>query len=165
MLYLKQRNQFRLNSPKYLDPLESDVFHDRVYTYILQPETEELRAILREVKIDQEFKREYRASKSEEVDSIISNLKPVLNQSNYFSIYNLTEYWFAKINTSFVAPLYERILEIDGDGFYVYDQKFENGFCVDIYEQHYSKGGESVCRAGYEIGVWGEDWTRYLLQK
>ena len=162
--YLKARNQFRLNSPKYIKPLEQDIFLSSEYSYIVQPELEELLAHIREIGLDQKYTCRYHVDDVKEVEFVMSSLNVFLRTENYFSIDSLDHYWFAKVNTEFAITKFKEVLNIDGDGFCIYDLDFRNGLRLDIYQQNYWVNEKTVYGLGYEIDIWGEVWIEKFFE-
>ncbi|OAV45110.1 hypothetical protein [Lewinella sp. 4G2] len=162
---LKRKNQFRLEAPKYLKKLESIYGANSKFEIVQLEDVEEIHPRLRALGYVQKFSARYYVDDWTHIKSILHDLSPKLNSTNYFTIQSLSKYWFIKADTAFVIENFKSILEIDGDGFEVYDLGIRNGLRLELYEHYYMFENEKIYGFGYEIDLWGEDWISLLIDK
>ena len=77
-------------------------------------------------------------------------------QKQYFTTHKFYETCFLLIDTSFCVDNYERLVEYDGDTFFIYDKELNNSLWVDTSEAHWRDKEEYTWT--YELRVRGVDW-------
>ncbi len=95
---------------------------------------------------------------------ILKTVSKDINKENYFSISKLRELWIAELNTQFITDNFEKIIEIDGDDFTIYDKSLNNGLWVDLSKEYFINSGVVSYEWVYEMKIWGEEWTKELLR-
>ncbi len=90
-------------------------------------------------------------------------LRTHLDGENYFSISQLHDLWFARVNTGFIPERFEEMLRIDGKRLWVYDTTLRNGLWIDQGEDHFRHSGRTGYEWVYELCVWGDEWPLALL--
>ncbi len=97
-------------------------------------------------------------SQSKILKDILSGFSIILNDKlNYFTTSKAWDSFCLLIDTSFVINNFEKIIEFDGDTFYVFDPNLVNGLWIDLFEDHQNKNPLT-----YELRVWGADWMNKL---
>ncbi len=77
-------------------------------------------------------------------------------QKQYFTTHKYQDTCLLYIDTSFCVDTYDKIIEFDGDTFYVYDNDLKNGFWIDTNEEHWTDKQEYLWT--YELRVFGSKW-------
>lgn len=80
----------------------------------------------------------------------------ISGRKQYFTTSKFYETCFLHIDTAFCIDNYEKLIEFDGDTFYIYDEDINNGLWVDTSEEHWADK-EEYCWT-YELRVRGVDW-------
>ena len=58
-------------------------------------------------------------------------------QKQYFTTHKFYDTCFLLIDTSFCVDNYEKLIELDGDTFFIYDRDVKNSLWVDTSEEHW----------------------------
>jgi hypothetical protein len=77
-------------------------------------------------------------------------------QKQYFTTHKFYEICFLLIDTSFCADNYEKLIEYDGNTFFIYGNDLNNSLSVDTSEEHWRDKEEYTWT--YELRVHGVDW-------
>ena len=77
-------------------------------------------------------------------------------QKHYFTTHKFYETCFLLIDTSFCVDNYEKLIEYDGDTFFIYHKELNNSLWVDTSEEHWRDKEKSTWT--YELRVRGVDW-------
>ncbi len=97
----------------------------------------------------------------EKLTSVFNALKnSLLGRKQYFTTSKFYETCFLHVDTAFCIENYERLIEFDGDTFYIYDENISNGLWVDTSEEHWADK-EEYCWT-YELRVRGVDWINKI---
>lgn len=108
----------------------------------------------------------YPFDQSEKIRTILTSLKGVLMQSdNYFSTYKFFKAFFLQFDTSFVIREFEKLVELDTNTIYVYDNNINNGFWIDCNEENWTENGETRYVWTYELRVWGKEWVSKVYEQ
>ncbi len=95
--------------------------------------------------------------------NLFSSLKDdLLRNKQYFTTNKFYDECFLNIETAFCIENYNRIIEYDGDTFYIYDHTISNGLWVDTNEGHWRNKGEH--RWTFELKVFGLEWIEKVYQ-
>ncbi len=96
--------------------------------------------------------------------TMFDKISKYMDKENYFSISKLRELWFVEINTKFIVENFEKIIQIDGDTFYIYDKNLKNGLCVDLSDDYFIKDKKVTYEPVYEFKIWGNEWANEFLK-
>jgi hypothetical protein len=99
-------------------------------------------------------------NKSNELTEKVKALSSNLDQINLFVLSKWREIAVFKINTAFVIENVVKLLDLDGDCFYVYDLTYTNGLWVDLYSDHWFLEGSAELRQILELRVFGKEWMK-----
>lgn len=101
-------------------------------------------------------------AQSNNLKAVFSSLSYDINKINYFTTAKNWEYFFLLTDTSFVIDNFQKIIELDGDTFYVYDQVLANGLYVDTNEDYWTEENKTIYVWTYTLRVWGVDWIEKI---
>ena len=99
----------------------------------------------------------------EKLTAVFKSLESTLRgQKQYFTTHKFYGSCFLFINTSFCIDNYEKLIEYDGDTFYIYDKEMQNGIWVDTSEHHWRDQEEYLWT--YELRVRGLEWMDKVFE-
>ncbi len=77
-------------------------------------------------------------------------------QKQFFTTHKYQDTCLLLVDTTFCVDNYDKIIEFDGDTFYIYDNELKNGLWIDTNEEHWTEKQEYLWT--YELRVRGLDW-------
>jgi len=85
--------------------------------------------------------------------SLILSLRNEILTTNYFCLQSFDRKCYLKVDTSFVLNQIKQLVELDGDGFYIYNLQLTNGMWIDFNQSSWKSTHNT-----YELKIWGKDW-------
>ncbi|WP_185250306.1 hypothetical protein [Elizabethkingia anophelis] len=102
---------------------------------------------------------------SEEISNLLLSLKINLDKINLISFSHHFETILLKTNCEFVIKNFEKLIELDGDMFTLYDLNYENGLYIDLSEEYWFLNDKTKRIWTYELRIYGKEWIKLINSK
>jgi hypothetical protein len=159
--YLRRQKNLERRLPEFLSSLSNiagqQITHDDVSSI---EETDNVWAKIRnndellQISISISFPYRNKQIFNRVLETLFSTLS---GKRQYFTTDKFYQECFLLLDTSFCINNYEKVIETDGDAFYIYDNDLSNGLCIDTHEEHWEDKAEYLWT--YELKVFGLDWV------
>jgi hypothetical protein len=100
---------------------------------------------------------------SEQQNRLVNTMKTLMKELSAVNLFRLSKWSdvaVVRTRTDFILENVPKLLELDTNGFFIYDLTYENGLWVDVYQEYWQLEGKSELRDIYELRVFRHTWMK-----
>jgi len=103
--------------------------------------------------------------KASELSKTLNTLSDELSKKNYLILSDFSDIAVLNVNTNFIVDKFEEIIQLDKNSLTLYNHIYQNGLCIDLFEEYCYFDNETKKSFVYELRIFGKDWIKLIAEK